>query len=199
MSEENLKQKILDWDAVIPTMGKVKIEILSPKPRERLRAIILSDRPVSVFVHYWKGRTVRCTIDDGHCEPHDKVERRFKQYLAGWELGERQRYVLVEITHQAASDNAQLLDKGGPRLRGFDVTMSRRGRSNNSPLVLEFSNPAARSAASVPETFDVEEALLRIWNAPNRKSKKAEMAEQIAADGEVTDNDIPLPEKKAKG
>ena len=193
MSEDNLKQKKIDFDAQIPEAKKVRIEIMSPKPRMPVRAIILSRRPYSVMTHFYKQRTVRCTIETGQCEAHDHTDQRFKMYLAGWSMGQRQRQVLIEITHHAAADNAHVLDKGGPNLRGWDISMRRKNNSNNSPVILEFSNPMNRRMDEVPEEFDVEEALLRIWNAPARKQRKARMAEEIRlATPRQDDNDIPV-------
>lgn len=163
------------WAVAVPKDVKPLIFIMSPRPRETRRAIVLSERPLGVMTHWWRGRTVRCTDGESECEACGKAARRYKSYVAGWCM-DTNRYWLVEFTAQAAIDNPKTLGDDGPDLRGLTVILNRKGQGNAGRLLVKFYSDPSRVAAAIPEPFDVQAALERIWTGETRVKKGAPSA-----------------------
>lgn len=190
---DNKQDNRPSWAVPVPKDIKPLIFISSPRVGEKRRSMVLSERPIGVMTHWFRNRTVRCTKNEGECEACGKAALRYKSYMAGWDLDSR-KYVLIEFTAQAAIDNPKTLGDDGPSLRGLNVVTSRKGNSNAGRLLVEFFTDPKRDAASVPEPFDVQAALERIWNGETRVRRPEEPPPAPRPeDPEEGINAIPLP------
>lgn len=142
--------------------------ICSPKIGERLHFTILGDAPVGVLTHWLWNRCLPCTGGENGCDGCRLGRcRRWKGYLACWSDRDA-REVIAEITTQVALDHPNIFSSEATSLRGWLITTYRAGKKPNSPMRAEFSPPPAK-ARPLPKSFDLMEALCRIWDMTHRR------------------------------
>lgn len=150
------------WNVPPPVDRPRYIPILSPKVGVPASALIVTSHLVGVETHFLSNRTKPCIGADNGCEGcKAQLSTRWKGYLGAWHPG-FSRYVIVEVTAQAACDNHALLMDEERNLRGMTVVLHRRGKNRNAPVSAEF-HPKRQPDDKVPAAFDVRKALLRIW------------------------------------
>lgn len=158
------------FGASMPDPTSRYIYILTPKPGSPLLLVALGHRAVSVLTHWYAddklqggGRTVPHTRPDDTCPIC--VERgqrpRWHAYLACWSV-RTSRYCLADITTHAAQTCPSLDPASGVDLRGYGLTLSRIGRSSNSP-VKAVLDEVKQPERNLPAAFEVVPALMRLW------------------------------------
>lgn len=179
MKRKRLDREEIQWDAPLPKREDAMIPILSPRAGECVRAIILSDRFLSVPVHYVCGRTQPCLRIKSLCEGcRRKISRKWKGYAAGVDFSNR-RLCLIEITPNAVRSCPQLLDSSD--LRGWVVSLMRQGTSSCGKVDAALTDWRKR-VNHLPEAFDVQAILLKIWEADN---KDGTSAVKLSEEGEL--------------
>lgn len=178
MSDQIMDQ--VQWVAAPPIDRPRYIPILSPKVGVPCAALVVSPGLVGVNTHFMNNRTQPCTGAANGCFGCKAgLSARWKGYLGCWHPG-FSRYILAELTAQAASDCHALLGDGSANLRGMEVIMHRRGKARNGPVQAEF-RPGRIEAAKVPAPFDVKKALMRIWErrVDDRKDPLPDLGEDV--------------------
>jgi hypothetical protein len=150
------------WTNAVPEFPLRFRPILSPEVGQKLYVTVLSSRIVGVLTHFVHSRVRPCVGLEAGCEGClAKRAKRWKGYLAVWWRLEA-REAIAEITAQGGLDNKALLSASGPDLRGWQLTMWRRGRKVNGPSLAEFAPPPV-GGPEVPPSFDVARQLCHIW------------------------------------
>lgn len=123
--------------------------------------IALSDRVTCAPTHH-RGRTQPCMIPFGKtCESCEAGwEPRWVGYIAAWHIRTKQK-VLLEITAGAADLLSAHAEKIGS-IRGELITLSRSGDRAKGPLQIRWQH-SNTAEEQLPQTFDVEEVLMRLW------------------------------------
>lgn len=136
-----------------------KFRLIRLGKSEKHKTIILSEKLIGIWTHYYKRRTIP------HEEPdcpacRDKNARRWYGFLACWAPSSDFRY-LLELTPQASEP---LLDYQSRRktIRGLEIMVRRCGDRPNSPCETIIPREQQGNLA-LPPSFDVKEALMIIW------------------------------------
>jgi hypothetical protein len=160
----------IQFGAPLPDPGSRWIYINSPGVADPRAMICLGHQGTSCLTHWLSddrlkggGRTVPHTVPDDTCPLC--VERnqrpRWHCYIACWSL-KTSRYCLADVTTHAAQVCRALDPASGVDLRGRTLTLSRIGRSSNSPVKAELSEDRVPEE-KCPAAFEVVPALTRLW------------------------------------
>lgn len=129
------------------------------QPGKDLEAIILSDKLLGCYTHFWRKRTVPCASPDcpACC---DGIPARWHGYLSVWST--RTRLVTVlELTSLAGSAVADYEDRHGS-LRGALLHARRLGSRPNSPVQIAIT-PNDCDLRTLPRQINIERFLETIW------------------------------------
>jgi hypothetical protein len=150
----------LAWDDSpdLPQL-RSKFKLVRIGRSEKHRTIILSEKLIGVWTHYFRGRT--CPHEEPTCPACDaKNARRWYGYLACWNTTTDTRYML-ELTPQAAEILIEY-ERKRKSLRGLEIYVRRTGDKPNSPCETIIPKEQ-QSHLALPGAFDVREALMIIW------------------------------------
>jgi len=166
------KKEIVKWGVPEPfAPGKTAPwKLLSIKPNDTVRGLVLSDQVIGAKTHWMYGRTKPCTGIEHGCEGcANGTAVRWKGYLAVWLPSSRTGW-LLEVTQDAFDHNLELSAVSG--LRGKDFKCYRIGPHKNSPVRVELL-PSLTELANVPPDPDVQEILARIWFGRERRPQNS--------------------------
>lgn len=154
------------WSATPSKERAAFLPILSPRPRQVLTVVALSEAILGVETHYEDRRTTPCTGLDNGC-PYCSARRlsRWKGFVACLCPGSSKTGIL-EVTKGAADANPSLFTPG-TNLRGLYLRAERVGPNPNGLVTVRVQ--AASGLKNLPPVPDLRTALLRIWgfNPPN--------------------------------
>lgn len=109
-----------------------------------------------------KGRSERCTEDEGHCQGcEDQLPYRWKGYVEIW-CRERARPVFVELTLGAYNSLMSAL-KHRQKMRGLLFHAKRKGKKATTALIA-WLEESYHDLAFLPAPTDPEETLELLWN-----------------------------------
>jgi hypothetical protein len=121
--------------------------------------VILSDKLIGCWTHYFLGRTQPCLEGDCHmCSP--KAPRRWYGWLVGLHFARREK-VVVEVPPGVALNLRAYREQVG-NLRGHVVRLARRNKRPNGPVVGQFT-PGKFAADFLPTCPDLIPLLMRMW------------------------------------
>jgi hypothetical protein len=145
-----------------------------------LRVLMLSDRVTCAPTHH-KGRTIPCLEPWARkCEACDQGWKpRWLGYIAAFHPI-RHIKCLLELTATAAETLGAAAEQKGS-LRGHWITVSRVGDRPNGPLMVQWA-PSDFTDEQVPESFSVQQALLRLWNVHQHVANADPLGRQLAAE-----------------
>jgi hypothetical protein len=148
------------WPNRPPPRRMAYIPLLSPKPLQEVKGIVLQADITGVLTHFFEGQTAPCFKGQIFC-PGCEAGRpvRWKGYLPVLQWLNR-KPGLLELTEEAVRTNERLLVGGSP-LTGMVVTARRIGKQKNSPVRVSFEDGSPHMNLPVP--FDVHTVLLAIW------------------------------------
>jgi hypothetical protein len=175
------KKAAIDWKEPEEVVVLPQIPILSPGPGGTVAAFITSPKVLGVQTH-WVGKRTRPHFrDTSSCEGCLLGNpMRWKGYLAGM-VPPRGLMVLIEITWEAYRGCLALQGKCGD-LVGRKIELHRMGQATNGKIVAKVSDEVAE-AKNWP-TFDVREALERIWfgERPKASSESRKKVKDLLTD-----------------
>jgi hypothetical protein len=143
---------------------------MTPQVGVPLRLLALANAPLGVYVHWLQnpkqrggGRTVPHTTPDDTCPicVEQNQRPRWHGYLACW-WEHSSRFVVADLSLHAVQSCPELVPSHPFPLRGCYVTLSRIGKSNNSPVKATVMRSTI-APTDLPEPFDVRAALMRMW------------------------------------
>ncbi len=102
-------------------------------------------------------------------------EPRWIGYIAAWHIQRKQK-VLLELTAGAADLLAAHAEKIGS-IRGQRIKLSRLGDRHNGPLQITWEHSNIPDD-QIPEPFDVEDSLHRLWQINQQLRKNEPTAEK---------------------
>jgi len=150
----------IQWTNAPPAAPGRCYRILSPRPGTPVGGVILGREILGVITHWMDSRTLPCMKVLGHCEGCSAgLPKRWKGYLAILAPGEG-RFAILEITEEARRSCEALRDQER-NLRGERIMVFRRGTSKRSAVQAQILPFALQP--NLPESFDLKEALHRIW------------------------------------
>ena len=132
------------------------------------RATILSDLsgtcwskgPLGGYMHWWKGRTTPCPLDDSCHACKAGVEYRYESYV--WlERSPSDRVVILALPYRASVYLRDLLGKTGS-LYGRSMEVKRAGKTNRSQIRLNVIGPVQPEGAG-PTLPSLKATMCRIW------------------------------------
>jgi len=131
--------------------------------------IILSPAVWAYITHWLGNRTVPCTsIDHDVCNcPYKSHPQKWMGYLKAMEIGGKTGF--VELTPGTANKIVASLDEGTP-LRGYAFKFWRSSEGKGARHLVELVPHITRTPAQLEEDSDPETLLLKLWNAPNRRT-----------------------------
>lgn len=94
---------------------------------------------------------------------------RWKGFMAAFDLNHGRKCIL-EITAEAYRHYQDHLRQSIPLERGVMVSLRRLGKQRNSPVKMDVRQAYVESD-DLPDTFDVLDALFRIWNGELREKR----------------------------
>jgi hypothetical protein len=166
----------IDTQAKTPKLEERWIPLWTPKPEAPLRGLIVTSRPLAVLVHWVNptglpkdGRTVPHTGPDGCCPICCTFNQipRWTSYL-GVFCERSSRYVLFQVSQNAAQGCPPLQSESTIDLRGRRILLKRTGRSATSPVVAELSDIVVKDECC-PPSISIRPALLRLWGLTSSK------------------------------
>jgi len=141
-----------------PDPGKRFWPVVTPKQNATLRVILLDNQWQSVPTH-WDGRTIPCSqsSDCAACWSGRKV--RWVAFTSVAMLtGGR---AVLQVTGTCCRKLQKEFESEGV-CRGYIVSLTRRGKTNNSPI--EFSVQSRTDLKSdLPDPFSVKETVENLW------------------------------------
>lgn len=142
------------------------VPILSPKPGQTVRGIILDAQLLRVMTHWYDRRTHACLSPRTMCEGcHRRAARLEKAYL-GVVQCPRPYLGMVEITMGAIAEIGPSAFTPAGGLRGWYIAASRPcGKPQGRVSVRLSAVPKEYRHIVLPEPFDTREELLAIWQA----------------------------------
>lgn len=159
----------IHWGNQTPGKRRPGARRISPKPREKLELLCLSEFVTGVETHYIGGFTQPCRLPVETCAGCTRrIEQRWKGYLLVM-LPYSQHLRLAELTPYCIESCPCLLTEGYA-LRGRAVSLHRPGPFPNSPVLASVGRLNALSDRF--PNLDVMEILERIWEGGVRRSKK---------------------------
>jgi hypothetical protein len=157
------------WGNQTPGARRPGARRISPKPRERLELLCLSEAVTGVETHYIGGFTQPCRLPAETCAGcRRRIEQRWKGYLLVL-MPYSQQLRLAELTPYAIESCPQLLTDGYA-LRGRQVILHRPGPYPNSPVLASVGRHTPLTDRY--PNLDVMEILERIWEGGVRRSKR---------------------------
>jgi len=148
-----------------PPPSRQFFPILSPKPGQEVKAIITANRPLSVWKHFVEKCSYPCTraADCPYCKARHSP--RWMSYVSGLSIITG-KAVLIELTAHAYH-SCPALKSPETMLRGKVITLARRGRAANSPVIAKIEEATGTVRTwKLPQPFDVKSSLLRMWGNP---------------------------------
>lgn len=163
MDERQLIESI-DWGVLPPSLNKVYAPIMSPKPGETIRGIIVASEFCGVKTHWMSKRTTGCIGKANGCEGCAGLKpARWKGYF-GVLRPDTDRLWLAELTPRAYGDIASILATGTKGYRGWVLTLSRPGKHAAAQVRAALRPPTPEEkAVYLPGDFDVKRSLLLVW------------------------------------
>lgn len=147
----------------VPADPKGRVfDLVRVKQQSSVKAVVTSDRSLSIPTHYWGGRTM--PHPDHDCPAcQEGMAYRWHTYVACFSL-KRKLHVIFESTSTAAKP-FDLYFRAYGTLRGCEFTAHRLGTRVNSRVLIE-TKPANLELESIPNEPALMKCLCRIWNVP---------------------------------
>ncbi len=140
--------------------GPPPTTLLRAHATKTIKACVISDDVIGTDTHFWKGRTVKCFGE--LCEPcSDGRKPRWYGYLGV--IVAVDRPPLIFEFPDGAFDAVDAYRQKWGTLRGSKITAERSPHRANGKVILTLT-PAKINIAELPEEFNVEERLHRIWD-----------------------------------
>lgn len=161
----------LAWDNTPPTKKTPYIPIYRAVPGVTLILGVVSPDPIGVRVHNIDKRDTPCYGADCPWRTrgiHSRWVRKW--YYCAW-CPNRKRRVMAEVTEDAMRDHVNNIATRFAPVAGCSLWMKRLGMSPRSPVRIEF-RPAGVEVVSLPDPWDLAEALHRVWNGDNKEDKE---------------------------
>lgn len=134
-------------------------QICRTPAKGKCRTVILSDSPVGVMLHYWKGRSTPCNRSD--CEACKNGHRpRWKGYL--YAMSERTRRIIIFEYPERPHPEVQAEEAKRKTLRGSILIAERTGTRPNSPVMISFEGTTPHLEL-LPTPTNLRETLERMW------------------------------------
>ena len=140
----------------------------------KVNALCLSDRPFGTETHFMS-RTIPCTGKENGCQGC-AIGRRtaWVGYFAATNH-DRTRRFLIEVTPNCMIVVKRWLDLHGS-MRGAWCTLERRSKRDTGRVSMSIApNGLGLAPADIPEAFDVQAALRKIWGLPDRPPVLSEL------------------------
>ncbi len=143
-----------------PREGPPLIKILSAPPDGKMVVVCLDGPVKGYLVHYVERRT-RPHIEPKHLCPYCPVQPgvRWKGYLPVW-VPLLKQFRILELTDGAYRYCQDLHNATAQDLRGRGLEVFRLRPGRQSPAACKLTE---RYQGRIPASFDLHEALLRIW------------------------------------
>lgn len=139
----------------------IGLDIVRAPAKGSFVGVILSDRSMGKYTHWYRGRTSPCDGDD--CTACSQaVERRWHAWLVVYSQSTRRQFIL-EVP-AAASHELAILRKRENSLRGFAIKVERNNGKVNGRVRLHVSTKR-EDVSLLPTCPDVFEILSRMWNS----------------------------------
>lgn len=147
----------------VPTDPKGRVfDLVRVKQMGSVKAVVTSDRSLSIPTHFWSGRTMPHADEDcPACQ--EGMAYRWHTYVACYAL-KRKLHVIFESTSTAAKP-FDLYIRAYGTLRGCEFSAHRLGTRVNSRVLIE-TKPANLEIDSIPNAPALMKCLCRIWNVP---------------------------------
>lgn len=157
---------------VVPQADAVQpgpyIEILRALAGHVRQCVILAG-PFCWFDVHWVaeiGLTQPCTIATGSCAYHDEPHKRYA-YATGWNP-DTGRLVIPELTWHACNPYEAFCGRTAIATRGRLVKLWRKPDKPQGRVCAKVMRYEG-DVTMLPPTFDLVEALVRIWNGERKK------------------------------
>lgn len=150
-----------------PPVVRKGYKILSPKPNQEIKVVLLSTEILEAHSHYQDLQSYPCYGVDGGCRwCLNGIPFRVKYYAAATTYPTGNSY-LVELTAHAVETCTTLITPC-VNLRGKYLTLRRKGMNRNSPVWASLEECLHDDFLKrLPEPFNVELAVLSLWSDPD--------------------------------
>ena len=166
MQPERKLTDLVQWLDLPPALNVIRVPILSPRPGQQLRTVVVCDEHAVVPTHYIRDRTTACIGAENGCEGCAVQARTdTKLYFGVW-WPEQDRCWAAELPHGAIGDVWSTVDRMRGRLRGLVLLQSRPGKHKNARVHAVLRQPTClekNEGWRLPRPFNLKDSLSQVW------------------------------------
>ena len=141
-----------------------RIEIYRIKKKGMRGAVILSEKMIGTYMHFWGGRSEPCMKKN--CRACEAGNRARWYGWIGICVAETHQIMILEITRAAAEQIKEYLESH-EKLRGAKIAGWRKGKKENGKLTLEIREGESK-LLFLPKEPEICERLKRMWETKRR-------------------------------
>lgn len=162
ISDRDYMGNVFGDDDGPPRNHKLYHPILSPKPDAPVSALITSDQVLTCYTHYRDKVTKPCLRHPGCPGCVARMARRWKGFLCVVSKMTG-RSCIAELTAGAVESCPALMDRNRS-LRGWELSLTRRGRATNAPVTASIRDARSVNGKDhLPPAFDLVASLFHLW------------------------------------
>lgn len=157
---------LVQWQELPPALNVVRVPILSPKPRQSLRTVVVCNEYALVSTHFIRQRTTACIGLENGCEGCIQQARTdTKLYFGVW-WPELDRLWAAELPHGAIGDVWTTAHRNNGRLRELVLLHSRPSDHKNGKVRAHLRPQTCiekNEGWRLPREFNLRESLAQVW------------------------------------
>jgi hypothetical protein len=156
---------LVQWQELPPTLNVLRVPILSPKPGESHRVVIVCNDHALVDTHFIRERTTACVGRANNCEGCLEQARKVRKlYFGAWYPGKDRLYA-AELPSGAIPHVWLTVDKYRGKLRGWVLVFGRpsKHKTGRVQAMLRPMDQFERREWRLPGEFNLKESLAQVW------------------------------------